>query len=151
MILDTIQNINHYAFGGLFNNAFQWLSQNDVEHMATGKYLIEGEQLFAMVNEYETSDQNIGIREGHIKYIDLQVMISGTEQVAWELKSRQTVSTPYDPDRDYAFFDAAEQNLFKFEVGMFAVFYPHDLHMPNLIHRQSQAVRKVVFKIIMNE
>jgi hypothetical protein len=37
MILDTIQNINHYTFGGLFNNAFQWLSQNDVEHM---QYLV---------------------------------------------------------------------------------------------------------------
>ncbi len=37
MILGTIQNINHYAFTSIFNNAFQWLSQNDVEHM---QYLV---------------------------------------------------------------------------------------------------------------
>jgi len=51
-----------------------------------------------------------------------------------------------DTEKDYFFFED-NSTLIEFEAGMFAVFFPDDLHKPSLSGREKTKVKKVVIKI----
>ena len=57
MILDKIRNNHLYdSTHPLFQKAFDFLSTTDLENIALGKHLIEGDALFAIVMEYDTQE-----------------------------------------------------------------------------------------------
>ncbi|HAI85169.1 MAG TPA: YhcH/YjgK/YiaL family protein, partial [Chitinophagaceae bacterium] len=76
MIIDTLANANRYEqLHPLFSKAFSYLKNTDFIHLPKGKYTIDGEQLFAIVNEYDTVDAANEQCEAHKKYIDIQFIV----------------------------------------------------------------------------
>lgn len=147
MILDTLQNAHlYYGLGTRFITAFEYLKQTDFEKVEKGKYEI-GEDIFAIVNEYDTVDTAGELMESHRKYIDVQYIVKGAELVGHDFLQEKTPSRAYDEAADYMLF--AEQPVFfsRLDQGNFAVFFPSDLHMPNIKIDEPVAVKKVVIKI----
>ena len=147
MILDTLQNAHlYYGLGARFITAFEYLKQTDFEKVEKGKYEI-GEDIFAIVNEYDTVDTAGELMESHRKYIDVQYIVKGAELVGHDFLQEKTPSRAYDEAADYMLF--AEQPVFfsRLDQGNFAVFFPSDLHMPNIKIDEPVAVKKVVIKI----
>jgi YhcH/YjgK/YiaL family protein len=129
--------------------AFEFLSQNDLKAMAKGKYEID-EHIFAMINEYDTVPTENEQMESHKKYIDVQYIVSGSELIGHDFLQQQVPSKPYDASADYQLFAETPMFFSRLEEGMFAIFYPTDLHMPNIMVNKPMPVRKVVIKIAVD-
>ncbi|WP_423734944.1 YhcH/YjgK/YiaL family protein [Chitinophaga caseinilytica] len=148
MIIDTLANAELYAgLGDRFQTAFRWLRETDLASLEKGKHSIEGDRIFAIVNEYDTIPAEGEQMESHRKHIDVQYIVSGEELVGHDMLRSQQVSRPYDDNDDFMLYADRPSFYTKLAAGDFAIFYPTDLHMPNLISGKSVPVRKIVIKI----
>ena len=146
MILDRLENAaDYYPLDPRIEEALRYLKENDLRRKGIGRYEIDGENLFAIVDGYLTDDVENGYLEAHRKYIDVQFMMQGEEWVGYAPLGDREPTRPYSEEDDEAAY-AGDCSLFKFEEGMFAIFYPQDLHMPGRGPRRAP-VRKVVVKI----
>ncbi len=148
MIIDTLANADLYAgLGARFQTAFRWLRETDLAGVEKGKHSIEGNRIFAIVNEYDTIPADGEQMESHRKHIDVQYIVSGEELVGHDMLRGQQVSRPYDDNDDFMLYADRPSFYTKLSQGDFAIFWPTDLHMPNLISGKSAPVRKIVIKI----
>jgi YhcH/YjgK/YiaL family protein len=148
MVIDTLENAAlYYNLGPKFVRAFRYLSDTDFSQVAKGKYEIDGTNVIAIVNEYDTVPASGEQMEAHKKYIDVQYIVSGEELIGHDLLQGQTPSKVYDEASDYWLFGEAPSFFSKMEQGMFAIFFPTDLHMPNIRVNEATPVKKVVMKV----
>ncbi|PUZ29965.1 YhcH/YjgK/YiaL family protein [Chitinophaga costaii] len=148
MILDTLANAQRYeGLGPKFVKAFEYLRQTDFNLVEKGKYPIAGDDIFVIVNEYDTVDAAGEQMESHKKYIDVQYVAAGVERIGHDFLENKTPSKPYDEASDYMLFAAPPAFFTVLEKGWFAIFFPTDLHMPNLRVAGPVGVKKVVIKI----
>lgn len=145
MVLDKLTNYEQYL--GLNKNmkaAFQFLVNTDLKNIASGKHEVN-EGVFALVQEYDTKEKEDCKLEGHTKYIDIQYLIRGVEQMGVAPKNGQKVIETNN-ENDYSFFEGTGE-FFKVEEGMFTIFFPNDLHMPCVKMDGATTVKKVVMKV----
>ena len=151
MIIDTLANAHRYhSLGPKFIKAFEYLRQTDFTTVEKGKYEIDGTDIFAIVNEYDTVDPSGEQMEAHKKYIDVQYIVKGNEQMGHAFMQEQVPSKAYDEDADYMLFGEKPSFFSSFQEDMFAIFFPSDLHMPNLRAGKQERVKKVVIKVSVN-
>ncbi len=152
MIFDNIKNHTLYPFGPAWKTAFDFL-KTLVPDSELGKRLIQGDVLYAGVDCYETKSREIAKLETHRRYVDIQVLLSGTEAVEIFPKQELTVSQPYNPERDVEFYQvpAKPAATVTLTPGKFLVFFPEDAHMPSLMTGSTpQPVKKVVIKVAVD-
>ena len=146
MIIDKIENSEIYeSIHPRFAKAFAFICKTDFSKLGDGKYEIENDDIFAIVQEYNTKDKKEAKLEAHRKYIDIQYIHSGVELIGVATLHNQIPITN-DPENDIAFYQG-ETSFIKLEAGMFAIFFPDDLHMPGIKLTQSAKVKKVVVKV----
>jgi len=146
MIVDKFKNLNIYAnLSERLAKGIEYINNSDFSKIDLGTYKIEGDDVFAMVQEYDTRKIEDCKLEGHSKYIDIQYIITGEEHIGLTSFNNQTMIERNDED-DYAFYEG-ESTLIKFEAGTFGIFFPDDLHMPCVGLYQISKVRKVVVKV----
>ena len=142
MIIDKIENMKNYPF---LNDVVKVLEEKGLD-VEKGKYPIN-EDFALNVYEYESKEDKSGLFEAHDKWIDLQMLVKGSEYIRYAKRSEGKMKLEYNPDKDVLFMDVEKyDNLCIFE-GNFAVFFPEDLHQPNLAVDKSSFVKKYVFKI----
>jgi YhcH/YjgK/YiaL family protein len=147
MILDKLENAVLYK--GLSENmkqGFDYLKNTDLANLEPGRYEIDGMNVFALVSEYESKKHEDCKPEAHRIYADIQYIISGREAIGFVPLNNQPVISEYNPDKDIAFF-SGETNALVLEKGMFAVFYPQDVHRPCMQIDGPEKVKKVVVKV----
>ena len=148
MIIDLLSNAHlYYNQGPLFKKAFEYLAQTDFSKVEKGKYELDGTNLFAIVNEYDTISPDNEQMESHKKYIDIQYIVTGAERIGHDFLKEQTPSKAYDGEKDFMLWGEKPSFFSVLQQGMFAVFYPHDLHMPNIMIDKASFVKKVVIKV----
>ncbi|NNJ54898.1 MAG: YhcH/YjgK/YiaL family protein [Bacteroidia bacterium] len=146
MIIDKIENA--YLYSGLskrLTQGFNYLKNTDLLNSPLGTFEIDGKDVFAIVQEYKTKPQEECIIEAHYKYIDIQFIIQGQESIG---VTHLTNQTPYEVNKenDYAFYKT-KTALVPLSAGMFAVFYPSDIHQPCIAVGSPEKVKKVVVKV----
>lgn len=147
MIIDKLSNSQLYSgLGERINQAFAYLKQTDFSKMELGKYEIDGEKIFALVNEYNTKDKSEGKLEAHKKYIDVQFVAKGSEQMGYAPLENQQVVDEYNEQNDITFF-IGEKSFTQIDEGMFAIFFPTDVHLPGIKVNEKSYVKKVVIKV----
>lgn len=148
MILDSLENTRLYtSLHTGITKALAWLQATDLIALAPGRYFIEREDVFAIVQEYETVDAVKELMEAHKKYIDVQYMIKGAEMVGISLLKDQRISKPYETETDFLLFQDPPDFFAKLSEGNFMIFYPTDLLMPSISVSESLPVKKVVVKV----
>lgn len=146
MVIDKIEHSKLYAcLSDKIAKAFAFINETDLSSIASGKYEIDKDDIFALVQEYDTKDKSECKLEGHTKYIDVQYIISGVELIGVRPLKNQIPVTKNNED-DYAFYEG-DSDLIRVDTGMFAIFFPEDLHMPCIKLNQSSRVKKVVVKV----
>ena len=154
MILDRLEESVHYtSLGTHFAAGFAYLRETDLVNLADGRYEIDGKKIFAIVQTYLPKSHAEGRWESHRDYADIQFVASGAERMGVASLIGVTVESPYDAEKDVEFYrSVAGGNFFEVNAGEFALFYPHDVHMPSLElaaagSAKPQEVKKVVIKV----
>jgi len=147
MIIDKLENAHLYKnLGERINRSFDYIKTTDLKNLSAGKYPIEGENIFALVSEYKTKPESEGKLEAHRKYIDVQYVISGEELMGYFPLGMQQILEPYKEENDIVFF-TGDKSFTKVSAGMFAIFFPEDVHMPGIMTKESLPVKKLVIKM----
>lgn len=147
MIIDRIENRASYS--GLAPHlitALTYLHDTDFAALALGRYAIQGEEIYAMVQAYATKDVSQGVWEAHRRYIDVQYVVEGNERMGYASLSDLTVSQAYDDKDDYLLLQG-KGDFLTMSPGTFIVLGPQDAHMPQIAVGTSGEVRKVVVKV----
>lgn len=148
MILDSLDKFELYLkINTHFKKAFKYLKEIQLDNFEFGKKIIEQDYVFAINNEYDTKNKEGSYLEGHKKYIDIQYMVEGEELIGYSSLADQKVQTEYKRDTDLIFFSDPSETFIKLKKGMFAIFYPEDLHMPGIMTDKPQTIKKVVIKV----
>jgi len=147
MIIDNIKNASVYnGVNPGIRRALEYLAQTDVIALAPGRYAIDGDRVFALVQRYDTKPREQGVWEAHRRYIDVQFVAAGLESMGYARIGSLTVTRPYAAEKDCELLEG-NGDFVTAAAGTFVVFFPHDAHMPCLSFGKSQAVVKVVVKV----
>lgn len=150
MIVDHISNWTQYSLGEAWEKAFGFLETLTVD-AEEKKYPIDGDDIFAMVLGYATRQESdpAAVLEAHRKYVDIQMVLRGSERIAVYPTHTLTNKMSYDTDRDVTFFEYTEPAKLQLSMvpGTFACLLPQDAHMPELFSG-TERVKKVVVKLL---
>ncbi|HOY10418.1 MAG TPA: YhcH/YjgK/YiaL family protein [Candidatus Omnitrophota bacterium] len=146
MILDILTNARRYrGISEGFTNAFEFLSRPDLKELPAGKYDIDGARVYATVSKGPGRRKEDSLLEAHEKYIDIQLVLAGTDNMGWKPKSLcQQPAGEYDHKSDVRFFKDEPDAWLSTASGAFAIFFPEDAHMPQISAGQ---LHKVVVKV----
>lgn len=147
MVLDSVENIGLYK--GLSNNikkAIEYISSINLNELPLGKHEILGDEIFLLINEYNTKEESLCVTESHKKYIDIQIMLQGEEKFGFEVLKNQEVTEAYNVEKDYTFYKANLDYLL-LRADNFAIFFPNDLHCPGISIANEALVKKAVVKV----
>ena len=150
MIKDTLKRAEtYYSISENLKKGFEWLKNTDLENIKPDRYYIDGDKLFANVQEYETkSDAKY---EAHRKYIDIQYMIRGKEFAGSTDITNCTTCEEYDSETDLEFLNCnVEENYQTLNEGEFLVFFPQDAHKPSISPNKQLFVKKVIVKVAID-
>lgn len=149
MITDTLAQSQRYlSLSPRFAAAFEFLKSMPADQ-PLGRFDIDGDDCFALVQTYTTKPIAEGKFEAHRKYIDIQFIQAGHETILWTPLSTLTKTTePYTAVKDIAFFATPAHVVpIQLRAGDFTIFFPEDGHAPGLEYNGSAEVRKTVIKI----
>ena len=146
MIIDRISNAQLYEhLSPRIKRAFDYLRRTDLASLSPGRHDIDGDRLYVMLSQYETKPKPQGTWEAHRRYIDLQVVVQGTEQIGYSHVSRLAPGA-YEADRDFVPL-AGDGDFLTLTAGDFMLLFPEDGHMPGIAVGAPSSVKKAVFKI----
>jgi len=147
MIIDRIENASqYYALGSGIAEALEYIRDNDLSEIELGHYEISKDNVRMIVNEYEQDCTDRIRMEAHRKNIDVHYWVSGSELMGYAPLQDQSILEPYNEGKDCVHF-SADASFSKLEPGMFAVYFPTDLHTAVIDEDCNSQVRKIVFKV----
>ena len=130
-----------------WKKALEYLTKQDLSAVEAGTHEIDSRDVYAMVQEYNSKNPEDAQFESHKVYTDLQYVISGEENIGLTELSTTTVKTPYDSERDIAFYTAENGQTLLARPGTFFLFFPNDAHMPGMKVNENIPVKKLVIKV----
>lgn len=148
MIVDRLENILFYE-KLLPNLAAGMQKVKEIKNLELGRYEFEGG--YFMVQQGETKPLDEGTYEAHRKYIDVQIILEGSEEVAWKPVCELTSVIPYNPEKDAERFDGVKDHVFLISAGMFYAAFPEDGHKPVSHTKEKQSFKKIVMKLPAKE
>lgn len=148
MILDSLANhALYHALSPRIAAGLEWLAayQGDAE---PGRYPIQGDDVRAIVQTYETAPAADKRWESHIHHLDIQYIVSGHERIFHSPVGALEVKTPYNEVKDVTFYhEPPASSSLLLGPGEYAIFYPSDAHKPGCTADDGERVEKVVIKI----
>jgi YhcH/YjgK/YiaL family protein len=132
MIVDRLANAANYCdMHAAFEQAFAFLRRADLADLPDGRHEIDGDRLFCLISRGPGRRRDEAPLEAHRRYIDIQYVIDGADEMGWKPTAACAVSSvPYDPEKDIDFFKDAPDRWIVVPAGSFAVFFPRDAHAP---------------------
>ena len=149
MILDALKNAAQYtALHPGFKTVFDYIASHDLATMECGRYDIDGDNIFVVVQEWDLRPTSEARLELHRRYIDIQVVLDGDDEVfGWsEKKDCLKPEAEFDEQKDVQFFTDVPQCFYSVAKGQFSILYPEDGHAPMLGEGH---VKKCIFKIAL--
>ena len=150
MIYDNVENIEVYCEqDDPIYKAVQYVLDLDLK-LDDGKYEIEGDEIFALLQSVTTGPAQEKVFEAHQKFLDVQMVLDGCERQDVILLGDADieVTQEYDSEKDVMFFKADEDfSTVIMKPGMFVVYGPDDGHRPGCSVGESEDIRKVCVKI----
>ena len=129
--------------------AIEALQKLDLLTIEPGRYELEGDKLFFLIQDVETRTFDESKSEVHGKYADVQMPLTATERYGYALP--QTGLSAIEDcleSKDFAFYKTVKNEFFMdIEPGTFVLFMPKELHRACLTVKEKTKIRKAVIKI----
>lgn len=132
-----------------WEQAFNWLAEQDLENLDTGRYELDGDDLFVTITEYTPKPIEEAQFEAHRAYADIQYVASGQEQISVAPIDEVVITEPYNEEDDVMFLTTPQSDSYIATSDRFFIFFPSDAHRPSVRVNEfdSSMVRKVVVKV----
>lgn len=144
MIVDSIEHIMMYEpVLKKLKNGIEAVKAHS--ELAAGKYFFDGG--FFTVQSGITKPMQEGTFEAHRKYIDVQIIVEGSEEIAWADLKDLTTEVCYNPEKDAERLTGDFIHTMKITEGMFYAVFPHDGHKPVSHIEEPQKFKKIVMKL----
>ena len=148
MIVTDYRNLEFYSEVPHAKEVIDFIDGFKKTEMKTGRYDILGDELFAAVSRYDTEPREDRKFESHRKYIDIQIVLDGKEELDWaETSSLKMTDNGFERGDDIAFYDGESKFDFVLTKGSFLFLLPEDAHSPCLCADKESNVKKIVFKL----
>jgi biofilm protein TabA len=149
MILDDLKLADRYiALHPGFAAGFAALRRPDLASLDVGRHVLDGDRLFMIVGRDAGRGQTGARLEAHRRYIDIQYVISGREEIGWRPTAEcSRITEAYSDERDLMFFGDSSESWFKVLAGKFAIFFPEDAHAPLA---GTGSIHKAVIKVAIS-
>ena len=151
MIFGNLQNLDQdrKVLALPLIKGLDYLKHTDFAKLADGRYAIDGDQIYAIVQEYQTSPAGSCQAETHRRYIDIQYMVDGVEAIGCGLTDGiNEIARDLLAEQDAIFYKSVKNECeLILTPGRYAIFFPSDIHRPRCIFGNSQTVKKVVVKV----
>jgi len=147
MITDKLINSDLYCIDNQnLLKAFDYLKNTDLLNLENGKHIIDGDNIFVIIQDYQTKQKADSKWEAHRIYTDIQVVITGQEMLGYLDIKQFCPETDYDTDKDII-FGGGTGDFISACSGDFVIFTPKDAHMPSICIDNPSYVKKAVVKI----
>lgn len=162
MIIDQLSNVTSSFYPNLLapdapnsglaqrlKAGFDYLQQTDFSNAEPGTVKIDDDQVFAMIQTYNSKPRAQGFWESHRKYIDIQYVVDGVEHMGYANIDNLT-SGDYDAEKDLIVHEGSG-SFVVLHPGMFTLLFPVDVHMPQIAVESPHPVKKVVVKVAVED
>lgn len=129
--------------------ALEVIQKLDAKTLTPGRFEIEGDKLFYLVQDVELRTMKESRVEAHRQYADIQIPCSGGERYGFALpQAGLPITEDLLREKDLAFYQAPKDESFiDTAPGMYLVFMPEELHRPCLALGAKGTLRKIVVKV----
>ena len=138
----------------LLDRALEYLNDEFLMTVGTESTHMEGQDLYATLNLFETLADEELFFEAHRNYLDIHVLLAGEERTdiadTATLSLNEAVSKPENDFYAYSDRNPEHQSII-LKHGDFLVAFPSDAHRVKGQVNGPSDVRKVVFKIRIGE
>jgi len=140
--------VSYYKQKARWDKAFTFLKNTDLANVEVKRHDIDGNNVYALVSQYLTKNEADAKYEAHQKYVDIQYVISGTEQMSTAPQSAKgDILTAYNATNDIEFMTVTQGSHYKATPERFFLFFPSDIHRPSVKIGENSQVKKVVIKV----
>lgn len=148
MILDSLKGFERYVnFHSRFAKVYEYITKTDFNKLEEGEYPIVGKEIYCTIWKGEGKGIEIPKLEVHDSYIDIHILIEGSETIGIRDRSRcDGENIPYDKEKDIAFLEEMPENFISLAPGNIAIIFPHDAHAPLI---GEGVIKKAIIKILM--
>ena len=149
MIFGNIQNLEEYPFlEEQIKECFAYAKEHELASYEKGSHEIDGERLFVNVVEYTTTTASERFWEAHRQYLDLHLMLHGTEQI--DLNFIEIMELKEFVERDVVLPGEGERESgVTRRVGDFVIGCRCDGHRTAVAVDEPETIKKAIFKIRM--
>lgn len=146
MIVSNLQNSQRVeGLHPLFKPLFDYVKSHDLLHAELGRIEIKGDKLFINNVNPECVTAEKQVLELHRAYIDVHILLEGTERIGWKAIEDLTNETkPYEEEGDCALYSDAPTTFVDLLPGQFMIVYPEDPHAPVIGEGK---IRKLIAKV----
>lgn len=150
MIYDVIKNIGNYRGQSLWlDKAIDFLETIDLELLTIGRTEIAGDKVFLNVMEAKAKEEDEVKFEMHKKYMDIQIDIEGTENIAIGIEIEDVIEK-YREDIDFGIVECSESVMCKLGKGRFIICMQEEPHKPGIIAGDNPYLKKCVLKVAVD-
>ncbi|EAW3256093.1 YhcH/YjgK/YiaL family protein [Salmonella enterica subsp. enterica serovar Kentucky] len=118
------------------------------QEKAPRRYELQGDNVFMNVMQLTTQMPAEKKAELHEQYIDIQLLLTGVERIAFGMSGAARQCEEMHVEEDYQLCSQiVDEQTITLQAGMFAVFMPGEPHKPGCAVDEPDDIKKVVVKV----
>lgn len=147
MIFGNLNNLGEFPFlEEKVRECFDYAKRHDLASYEIGSHEIDGERLFVNIVEYTTTTPEERFWEAHKNYLDVHVMLHGTEQIDINFIQNMEVKE-FVPQEDFLPMEGEKNSSVILRDDDFLICYPSDGHRTAVAVNEPQTIKKAIFKV----
>ena len=147
MIFGNIHNLKEVPFlEEKVKECFEYAKNHNLVSYEEGSHEIDGERLFVNIVEYTTTKPEERFWEAHKNYLDVHMMLQGTEQIDLNFIQNMDVKEFVEKD-DFLPMDGDKNSSVILRDGDFLICYPSDGHRTAVAVQEPEKIKKAIFKV----
>lgn len=148
MIFGNMDHVEEFPYleKGI-KECFEYAKTHDLASFEKGSHEIDGDRLFVNIVEYTTTTPEERFWEAHKKYLDVHVMLRGTEQIDLNFIQNMKLNEFVEKD-DFLPMDGNKNSSVVLTDGDFLICYPNDGHRTaGQAGDKPETIKKAIFKV----
>ena len=147
MVFGNINHLDEFSFlEEKVRECFEYAKRQNLASYEKGSHEIDGERLFVNIVEYTTTEAKDRFWEAHRDYLDVHVMLHGTELIDLNFIQNMKVKE-YVKEEDFLPMDGEKNSSVILRDGDFLICYPSDGHRTAVAVDNPEKIKKAIFKV----